>query len=253
MRHRRLQSIFGLGLLAVLLANPVSVLAQRSQTGTTTAGSPLERRAQGELLGQRITAYLNDLKTQFERARGLSESDKRSFIKAIAGDISRLQTETFRLNKAEDAATIQQRVDAMRENWLNMNRRVKYYVGLILTTQVRFAIDRFVSMQTKIETLFNRLSAADERREAIALLKDEFTQQLTSAQGNLAKAQELLAQIEQSEDPQATFKSLHDALKQAHRGLRDARQTFRSILQALKQALPQRTDPLPTTTDEQQT
>lgn len=192
------------------------------------------------IIGQRMTAYLQNIRSALERSSGLSDAEKKDFVGRVARDISSLQGQTAAIGRAEDQALLKQRMQELRGSWIKLERSIKYYVSLILGNQVSFAIQRLDRIEEKTDVLVNRLPDSHQNKEAILKLQKEFTDHLAAARAAYQEAHNLFAKLESAETGtvQTIFKDGQDKLKKAHTELGTARQSFRSLLQALKQSLP---------------
>ena len=233
-----------------MLAGPPTAAQAQSDNAQTTAtesntnetlprANRFDRALQFSNGGQRMTLYLEQLRNRFRNAAGIAEREKENFITSLNEDISYLQSEAISIGKARTDEDLDARRERLREYWLTHERRVKFLAGALLSSHVRFTIERMEGLQPKAAELIKRLT--DEGDENVDVLKDAydtFTSYVTAARTEYDEARTSFQQIETSDDPQALFVAGHDHLKAAHESLRMARKTFKELLVSLRKALP---------------
>lgn len=224
-----------------------------AQTGQVSAADP-DQQTFASIIGQRMTAYMQNIRSALERSTGLSDTEKKDFSERVARDISSLQGQTAAIGRAEDQMLLKQRMQELRDSWTKLERSIKYYVSLILGNQVGFAIGRLERIEEKTNELVSRLPDTHPNKEAILKLQKEFSDHLAAARTAYQAARDLFAKLDSAETGtvQTIFKSGQDKLKEAHTELNQARQSFRSLLQALKQSLPNITPTIPSNTGSSQ-
>lgn len=220
-----------------------------AQNELVSAANP-DQQTFASIIGQRMTAYLQNIRSALERSTGLSDTEKKDFAGRVARDISSLQSQTAAIGRAEDQTLLKQRMQELRDSWTKLERSIKYYVSLILGNQVNFAIQRLERIEEKTNVLVSRLSDTHQNKDAILKLQKEFTDHLNAARTAYKEAQDLFAKLQSAEidNVQTVFKPGQDKLKEAHTELNQARKSFRSLLQALKQSLPNTITTTPSST-----
>ena len=186
-----------------------------------------------------MTLYMEQLRNRLRNAAGIAEREKENIIASLNEDISYLQSEAISIGRARTDEDLETRRERLRQYWLANERSVKSFVGTLLSSNVKYAIERLERLQPKVTTLIERLTEeGDENIDELKETYDTFTGYVAAAKAEYDEAQKNFQQIESSDDPQALFVSGHDHLKVAHQNLRMARQTFRELLVSLRKALP---------------
>ncbi|MBI4090703.1 MAG: hypothetical protein HY422_01645 [Candidatus Komeilibacteria bacterium] len=226
-------------MLSLFIMFGIAATSSAQNERARTAADP-DQQTFASVIGQRMAAYLQNIRSSLERSAGLPDTEKKNYVGRVAKDISSLQGQTAAIGRAEDQALLKQRMQELRDSWTKLERSVKFYVSVILSNNVRFAIERLEGIEEKTNVLVSRLPDDHQNREAILELQQEFSDHLTAARDAYRAAQDLFGKLESAENAsvQSIFKDGQDKLKEAHTSLRQARQSFRSLLQNLKQSLP---------------
>ena len=129
------------------------------------------QQSAGSLTGQRMTAYLQNIRAAFDHALGIAEGERQRILTQLAKDIQTVQSETISLGRTKTMSDLKGRVDGLKQYWLGKENLMKQYIGLILSGRIRNTIERFRSVETKIDTLIGRLPDTASLDELKALDK----------------------------------------------------------------------------------
>ncbi len=237
-------------ILLVLLAGGLLIMPQvgfgqknpSKPTRRATSTIPYDaetKRNFSSLLGQRMAAYLNNLRVLIERSAAIAQGEKNKLRDQIAKDVSVIQNRAITLSKVQNVKELDERIAALKDFWRSKERRMNYYRGLIVSSRIRHAFERLSLVETKLDVLIERLTANNISVEEILKLKERLHEELRQAQESYNQAQQLFNQMESASNANELFTEGNKHLKKAHEFVRDARETIRLIMQKIRFASPE--------------
>src|SRR3989344_4477224 len=184
---KRLHRTILIPLLLIMLAGPFSAVRAQSDDARATgpernaneAQTPADRfnRAlQFSNVGQRMTLYMEQLRNRLRNAAGIAEREKENIIASLNEDISYLQSEAISIGRARTDEDLETRRERLRQYWLAHERSVKSFVGTLLSSNVKYAVERLERLQPKVTELIARLTEeGDENIDELKKTYDTFT------------------------------------------------------------------------------
>src|SRR3989344_5227274 len=245
-RYRRIQHGF---FASVLVASALVLPVHAQEAPTTTAARGTEQAAgqpQAEnerrsftLLGQRMGAYVANLKSSIERSIGLAEKQRQKIVQDLLKDIQSIQKDTTSLTTSRTVQDIRTKAQALRQRWQETENRLRYYSSLVVSSQIALALERLDTMLTRIDELITHLEAKQLVTDELRNLRVKFADAVRKAHEEYAAGKAELDLITRDANGRQHFLTGFERLRAAHMNIQDARQTFRALLKELRNALPQ--------------
>ena len=188
-------------------------------------------------VGDRMQRYLASLRSRLSNGIGIADQERKDIIEDLSKDISTIQSRTLTIGKTTTTDTFRERAQQLKDYWNQSQRRLKYYVGMLIGSRVRLTIERFEKIDVKINELLTRVDADAVDFEKLQNLQTTFGDLLDSARENYDLAKQEFEKIEASDNAQDLFKAGNDFLKISHQNLREARQTFQELLSEVRRTL----------------
>lgn len=176
---------------------------------------------------------LESLKTWISNRKALSESERQAIVAEIEQDINWLKNKKPGISTASPAQ-IKEKAKEIKEYWKNHRVKVKKIIGRIWAARLRWVIDRFEVVSSKVSAKIEELKASGKDTSQLESWLADFNQKIEVAKEKRDRAREKYQAVSSLADANQLFKQAHQFIKEANQYLRDAHKKLVDIVKEMK-------------------